>query len=132
MTLEPPIMTNQELEQLMREYDDETINFFINVNDTIGNVGHKTFHVLICAINMALYILQKDNAKRHTHNIAYIANKLLETSSEADYVLNRSEVICLLYYIHKNMDTISMNIDSNDLLTWAIHEHMFEKLCEDD
>ena len=129
---QPPRMTNQELEQMMREYDDETINFFINVNDIIGNVGHKTFHILISAINMSLYILQREKKKAHTYNIEIIANGLLETSGETNYVLNRAEIICLLYFIEKNMDTISMNIDTNDLPTWKIHDNIFDSLCEDD
>src|SRR5687767_9168090 len=92
-------LTNQEIEQKIRELNQENIDFVINVNNTIGNLGPKNFHAAVNAISTALFVLQKENSMRHTININVVANKILQTQSNNLYNLNRAEVICLLYYI---------------------------------
>ena len=134
--VDPPL-TNQEIEQKIRELGDENVDFIINVNNTIGNLGPKNFHTIINAISTALFVLQKENSMRHTININLVANKILQTQSNHlyftqsnnTYSLNRSEVICLLYYIQQNMETIYMSMDADEIPTWSIRDDIFKNLC---
>lgn len=122
-------LTNQEIEQKIRELNPENIDFIINVNNTIGHLGPKNFHAAVNAISTALFVLQKENSMRHTININVVANKILQTQSNNLYNLNRAEVICLLYYIQQNMETIHMSTDTDEIPTWSIREDIFKNLC---
>lgn len=123
---------NKEIESRIRELDDENIDFTINVNNMIGNLGPKNFHAAINAISTALFILQKERTARHIFNINFLANRVLKTQSilHCSYELNRAETISLLYYIHQNMETITMNTEAEEIPTWSIREDIFRNLCE--
>ncbi len=122
-------LSNQEIEQKIRELNHDNIDFIINVNNIIGNLGPKNFNGAINAISTALFVLQKENSMRHTININLVANKILQTQSFNPYCLNRAEVICLLYYIQQNMETIHMSTDTDEIPTWSIREDIFKNLC---
>lgn len=133
--------TSQEIEQKIRELSPENIDFVINVNNIIGNLGPKNFHAAINAISTALFILQKENSLRHTVNITLLANKILMSQSaqahEFDrmqlFTLNRAQIICLLYYIQQNIETIHMILGNelDEVPTWSIREDIFKSLCND-
>jgi hypothetical protein len=95
-------------------------------------LGPKYFNEAINAISMALFILQKDKALRHTFNITMLANKILETQKTVQYKLNRGETICILYYIQQNMETVIMSTDTDEMPTWSIREDIFKSLCIED
>jgi len=122
-------LTNQEIEQKIKELNDENIDFIINVNNIIGNLGPKNFHAAVNSISTALFVLQKENSMRHTINITVVANKILQTQNIGAYELNRAEVICLLYYIQQNMETIHMSTDTDEIPTWSIRDDIFKNLC---
>jgi hypothetical protein len=124
-------MTNYEIEQRIRELGEENIDFIINVNNIIGNLGPKNFHGAVNAISTALFVLQKENSHRHTINIMVVANKILKTQNLCSYELNRAEIICLLYYIQQNMETIQMSTDTDEIPTWSIREDIFKNLCDE-
>lgn len=121
-------LTTYEIEQRIRELNHENVDFVINVNSIIGNLGPKNFHAAVNAISTALFVLQKENSIRHTVNINVVANKILQTQNNT-YELNRAEVICLLYYIQQNMETIYMSTDADEIPTWSIREDIFKNLC---
>jgi hypothetical protein len=73
--------------------------------------------------------LQKEKSVRHTINITLVANKIIEQSYTEQYCLNRAEVICLLYYIQQNMETIIMNMESEEIPTWSIRDDIYKNLC---
>src|SRR5579862_1050174 len=66
-------------EQEIRKIDFENINFAININGIIGNLGPNNFLPAIHAISTALFVLQKEDSPRHTLNISMLANKFLQT-----------------------------------------------------
>lgn len=117
-------VSHTEITEKIKELNDETINFVINVNNMVGNLGSEKLQNAINAISKALFVLQKDNINRNIVNITIIVNKILQPQIR----LNRSEIICILYYLQQNIGTIQMEMDSNEMPTWSIQEEVFEKL----
>ena len=130
LSAEDMVKAHKEYEQRIRELDDDNIDFAVNVNNIIGNPGPYNFLSAINAISTALFVLQKENSPRHTLNINLLANRILETHCQTPYKLNRAEIISYLYYIQQNMETITLNSDS-DILMWSIRDDLFKNLCED-
>ena len=122
--------TNDIQDQPRQYISDEHLNFAINVNNILGNLGPENFYDAINVISTALFILQSKKSISHTINITTIANDLL-SKSDSLYRLNRAEVVCLLYYIQQNMDTICISTETDDIPTWSIREDIFQKLLID-
>ena len=114
------------------EMDEDNINFTINVNNIIGNLGPKDFNQAIHAIETAMYILQRKGIPRYTFNICFLANKMLNSNQSDAYQLNRSEVFAFLYYIEKHLETIHLNTGNEGILTWSIRDDIFKNACEND
>lgn len=119
---------SEEIELKLRELGQENISFITNVVSILGNLGPINFHVAINSICTAMYILQKENAPRHTHNITLLANNVINIQNDGCYSLNRAEVFCLLYYLQQNMETIYICADGEDIPTWSIKDDIFKKL----
>lgn len=126
---------NQLTERPIQFISKEHLNFAINVNNILGNLGPKHFYDAINVISTALFILQSKNSPRHTVNITAVANDLLKKAPLEEgatcYQLNRAEVVSLLYYIQQNMDTICISTETDDIPTWSIREDIFQKLLVD-
>jgi hypothetical protein len=122
---------NYEIENKIMEMAEENIDFVINVNNMIGNLGPKHFTSAVNAISTALFILQKEKALGYTVNITIIANKILKTQGNEAYQLNRAEILSFLYYIQQNMETIVMTNKPDEIPTWAIREDIFNKLASE-
>lgn len=122
---------NYEIENKIMEMAEENIDFVINVNHMIGNLGPKYFTSAVNAISTALFILQKENAMGYTVNITLIANKILKTQCAEAYQLNRAEILSFLYYIQQNMETIVMTNKPDEVPTWAIRDDIFAKLSSE-
>jgi hypothetical protein len=124
-------MSQIDYEPRVRELEDINMDFIVNVNGTVGNIGPFNLLPVINSINTAIYILQKEGSTRHTANITMLTNKLLENIKEIKYRVNRFEVFCLLYYIQQNMEIITININANEYPTWSIREDIFKDLTID-
>jgi hypothetical protein len=119
------ILTKSEIEEKLKNISDEEIEFIINMNTVLGNIGAEYFQIAINAVSKALFILQKDRIPGNIINITMITNKILMPQCN----LNRAEVICLLYYLQQNVGTIYMEMEANEMPTWGIRDDIFKKLC---
>ena len=105
------------------------MNFVIDTNSILGNMGIVVLHAATNAISTALYILQKENKMtRHIVHIMLFANKIL-ANDRIDYKLNRAETISLLYHSHQYLDTITMTEGPEGVPVWSIRNDIFENLC---
>jgi hypothetical protein len=118
-------LTKVEIDDKLKELTEEEVLFIVNMNNTIGSLDPYHFQEIINAIGKSLYILQKDALPRNVVNILTISNKLLTDIA----ILNRAEIICILYYLQQNIGTIQMNMESNEMPTWSIRDDVFKKMC---
>lgn len=123
-----------EIEKNILELRKENIDFTINVNNIIGNLGLTTFNAVINAMNTAVFILQKEGVARHTYNITRLTNKILQSEGclGHPYKVNRAEVISMLYFIQQNLETIYIDTGVDELPTWSMRQDVFDHLYEDD
>lgn len=118
------LITKTESEEKFKEINQEEIDFVININNIIGNLGSSCFQMAVDAISKSLFILQKEKITRNIINITVIVNKILQLQ----YKLNRAEIICILYYLQQNVGTIQMEIEPNEMPIWSIREDIFDNL----
>jgi hypothetical protein len=118
------VLTKVEIEEKLKDLPVEELDFVINANNIIGNLGYPPFQPCINAISRSLYLLQKDNVPRNIVNITLLSNKFLLNA----YTLNRAEVISLLYYLQQNIGTVQMDMEAGDMPTWSIRSDIFKKI----
>lgn len=123
------IISQSEIEDKIKNPNEDEIDFVINTNNIIGQLGSTHFQITIDAVSKALFSLQKDNIARNILNITLLANKILQLQCQLN--LNRAEVICILYYLQHNIGNVYMDMDvtANDMPVWSIKDEIFEKLC---
>lgn len=135
MSTEPIVYKNKQtinntyVKQKIRELREENIDFNVNVNSIICNLGLDVLHSAINAISTAIYILQRENKMtRHIIHILLFSNRIL-ANDDVDYELNRAEVISLLYHQHQHLETITMNEGPEGVPIWSIRSNLFNNLC---
>lgn len=123
-TTEKPL-TKAEIEERIRALSDEEIDFIVNLNTHLANLGPRCFQTAVNMVGKALYILQKEGIMANIMNIGTIASKV----GEPVFKINRAECICALYYLQQNVGTITMIMEANEMPRWEIREDIFSKLC---
>lgn len=121
------ILSQSEIEDKLKDLSEDEIDFVININNIIGQLGATKFQIVIDVVSKALFFLQKDNIPRNILNITLVANKILQLQYK--FNLNRAEAICILYYLQHNIGNVYMDMEANDMPIWSIKEEIFNKLC---
>lgn len=99
----------------------DEIEFIVNVNNIIGNIGPVNFHYILNIVSQALFKLQSEKLMCNVINITAVSNKLLAPK----FVINRAQTICLLYYLQQTSGIVIID-DTSDIPTWSIRDDVFK------